>query len=149
MDEFKNYALANKIDDRIISFLNFRPKLLHKIDKNNPSWPSPRSWDVADKLLKANLTIDPAIGTGAGSELRSFCKIYKELPKIEPILNGKNKPKFPQDISSQYALTCALSVRAKTMEHYKNAFLYLAEKASMEWLNQCAYEVHETTQHST
>jgi hypothetical protein len=27
------------------------------------------------------------------------------------------------------------------MKHYKNAFLYLAEKASMEWLNQCAYEV--------
>ena len=26
------------------------------------------------------------------------------------------------------------------MKHYKNAFLYLAEKASMEWLNQCAYE---------
>ena len=25
LDEFKKYALANKIDDRIISFLNFRP----------------------------------------------------------------------------------------------------------------------------
>ncbi len=140
LDEFKNYALENHIDDRIISFLNFRPKLLHKVDKNNPSWPSPRSWDIADKLLKANLTVDPAVGSGAGSEFRSFCKIYKELPKIEPILNGKSKPKFPKDISSQYALTCALSVRSKNMKHYKNAFLYLSEKASMEWLNQCAYE---------
>ncbi|DAC14268.1 MAG TPA: hypothetical protein D7H86_03100, partial [Candidatus Poseidoniales archaeon] len=64
LDEFKKYALANKIDDRIISFLNFRPKLLHKIDKNSPSWPSPRSWDIADKLLKADLTVDPAIGSG-------------------------------------------------------------------------------------
>ncbi|DAC14269.1 MAG TPA: hypothetical protein D7H86_03105 [Candidatus Poseidoniales archaeon] len=62
------------------------------------------------------------------------------MPKIEPILNGKSKPKFPKDISSQYALTCALSVRSKNMDHYKNAFLYLSEKASMEWLNQCAYE---------
>ncbi len=140
LDEFKKYALANKIDDRIISFLNFRPKLLHKIDKNSPSWPSPRSWDIADKLLKANLTVDPAIGSGVGSEFRSFCKVYSELPKIEPILNGKRKPKFPKDISSQYALTCALSVRSKNMDHYKNAFLYLSEKASMEWLNQCAYE---------
>ena len=141
LDEFKEYALLNDIDDRIISFLNFRPKLLHKIDKNSPSWPSPRSWDIANKLLKADLSVDAAVGKGAGSEFRSFCKIYKELPKIEPILNGKDKPIFPKDISSQYALTCALSVRAKTMKHYKNAFLYLAEKASMEWLNQCAYEV--------
>ena len=141
LDEFKEYALLNDIDDRIISFLNFRPKLLHKIDKNSPSWPSPRSWDIANKLLKADLSVDAAVGKGAGSEFRSFCKIYRELPKIEPILNGKDKPIFPKDISSQYALTCALSVRAKTMKHYKNAFLYLAEKASMEWLNQCAYEV--------
>jgi hypothetical protein len=141
LDEFKEYALLNDIDDRIISFLNFRPKLLHKIDKNSPSWPSPRSWDIANKLLKADLSVDAAVGKGAGSEFRSFCKIYKELPKIEPILNGKDKPIFPKDISSRYALTCALSVRAKTMKHYKNAFLYLAEKASMEWLNQCAYEV--------
>ena len=37
LDEFKEYALKHKIDDRIISFLNFRPKLLHKIDKNSPS----------------------------------------------------------------------------------------------------------------
>ena len=140
LDEFKNYALANKIDDRIISFLNFRPKLLHKIDKNSPSWPSPRSWDIADKLLKANLAVDPAIGSGVGSEFRSFCKVYSELPKVEPILNGKSKPKFPTDISSQYALTCALSVRSEKMDHYKNAFLYLSEKASMEWLNQAAYE---------
>ena len=44
LKEFKSYALENKIDDRIISFLNFRPKLLHKIDKGSPCWPSPRSW---------------------------------------------------------------------------------------------------------
>ena len=84
--------------------------------------------------------MDPAIGSGVGSEFRSFCKIYSDLPKIEPILSGKSKPKFPTDISSQYALTCALSVRSENMDHFKNAFLYLSEKASMEWLNQCAYE---------
>ena len=33
LEEFKNYALKNNIDDRIISFLNFRPNYLHKIDK--------------------------------------------------------------------------------------------------------------------
>ena len=33
IDEFKKYALHNNIDDRIISYLNFRPKHLHKIDE--------------------------------------------------------------------------------------------------------------------
>ena len=39
LDEFKNYAIKNEVDDRIISFLNFRPNLLHKIDRNSPAWP--------------------------------------------------------------------------------------------------------------
>ena len=43
INEFKSYSLENNLDDRIISFLNFRPKYLHEIDKNSPSWPSPEA----------------------------------------------------------------------------------------------------------
>jgi hypothetical protein len=135
LKEFKSYALENKIDDKIISFLNFRPKLLHKIDKNSPSWPSPRSWSIANDLLKAD------IGNAAAAEFRSFCKIYKTLPNIEPILKGKSSPKFPEDLSAKYALCCALSVRAKNLKEVENAFAYLSKKASLEWLNQCAFDV--------
>ena len=131
LDEFKNYALHNNLDDRIISYLNFRPKHLHKIDKNSPSWPSPRSWDVANNLLEAGLDVDPAIGKGCASEFRSFCKVYKTLPDIDPILSGKSSPKFPDDLSAKYALTCALAVRAKTVKQVENAFLYLDKKGGM------------------
>jgi hypothetical protein len=141
LKEFKSYALENKIDDKIISFLNFRPKLLHKIDKNSPSWPSPRSWSIANDLLKADIDVDPAIGNAAAAEFRSFCKIYKTLPNIEPILKGKSSPKFPEDLSAKYALCCALSVRAKNLKEVENAFAYLSKKASLEWLNQCAFDV--------
>ena len=143
LKEFKSYALENKIDDKIISFLNFRPQLLHKIDKNSPAWPSPRSWAIANKLIDARLDVDPALGNAAGAEFRSFCKIYKTLPDIEPILKGTTKPVFPEDLSAKYALTCALSVRAKTLKEVENAFLYLSKRGSMEWLNQCAYDVSE------
>ncbi len=141
LEEFKDYALKNKIDDRIISFLNFRPNYLHKINKNSPSWPSPRSWDIADSLLKADLDIDPAIGEACASEFRSFCKVYLNLPDIPSILAGKKKPEFPKDLSARYALTCALAVRAKDVKEVENAFLYLDAKGSMEWLSQCTYEV--------
>jgi len=141
LDEFKEYALKTEIDDKIISFLNFRPKLLHKIDKNSPSWPSPRSWDIGNKLLNANLDIDPAVGEACASEFRSFCKIYKTLPSIEPILKGKASPKFPSDLSAKYALTCALAVRAKTVKEVENALLYVDSKAGAEWLTQCTYDV--------
>lgn len=141
LEEFKDYALKSKIDDRIISFLNFRPAYLHKINKNSPSWPSPRSWDIANSLLKADLDVDPAIGEGCASEFRSFCKIYKSLPDIPSILSGSKKPPFPDDLSARYALTCALAVRAKDLKEVENAFMYIDEKGGMEWLSQCTYEV--------
>tara|TARA_B100000674_G_scaffold488819_1_gene501681 strand:+ start:446 stop:1453 length:1008 start_codon:yes stop_codon:yes gene_type:complete len=141
LKEFKSFALENNIDDRIISFLNFRPNLLHKIDKNSPSWPSPRSWMMANELIKAGIQEDSAIGNAAAAEFRSFCKIYKTLPDIKPILKGQASPDFPKDISAKYALVCALSVRAETLEEVENSFTYISKKGGMEWLNQCAFDV--------
>ena len=141
INEFKTYSLVKNLDDRIISFLNFRPKYLHKIDKNSPSWPSPRSWEISNTLLKAGLDVDPAIGKPCATEFRSFCKVYKNLPNIEPILNGKSQPNFPKDLSAKYALTTALTVRAKTVKEVKHAFLYIEKKGGMEWLTQCTHDV--------
>ncbi len=142
LDEFKNYAIKNEIDDRIISFLNFRPNLLHKIDRNSPAWPSPRQWVKSHNLLSAKLDIDPAVGTAAAAEFRSFCKIYKTLPNIEKILNGTASPDFPEDLSAKYALCCALSLRSKDKKQIKNSLTYLAEKATSEWLNQCTIDLY-------
>ena len=128
LKEFKSFALENNIDDRIISFLNFRPNLLHKIDKNSPSWPSPRSWMIANDLIKADIQIDSAIGNAAAAEFESFCKIYKTLPDIEPILKGQSSPEFPKDISAKYALVCALSIRAKSLKEVENSFMYVSKK---------------------
>ena len=91
--------------------------------------------------MKANLDIDPAIGEGCAAEFRSFCKVYKTLPDIEPILKGKAKPSFPKDLSARYALTCALATRAKTIKEVENIFLYIDDKGGMEWLSQCTYDV--------
>ena len=141
LDEFKDYAIKNEIDDRIISFLNFRPNLLHKIDRNSPSWPSPRQWVKSDNLLQAGLDIDPAVGCAAAAEFRSFCKIYKTLPDIEKILEGDTKPSFPEDLSAKYALSCALALRSKTDKQMTNALRFLAKKGTSEWLNQCAIDI--------
>ena len=146
LDEFKNYAIKNEIDDRIISFLNFRPNLLHKIDRNSPAWPSPRQWVKSHNLLEANLDIDPAVGTAAAAEFRSFCKIYKTLPNIEKILNGNATPDFPEDLSAKYALCCALALRSKAKEQIKNSLSYLVKKGASEWLNQCTIDIYSILQ---
>jgi len=141
LKDFKQYAVEKRFNDQIISFLNFRPALLHKVNKNDQAWPSPRSWEIANTLLKAQLSIDPAVGDSAGAEFRSYIKIYKSLPDIEAILNGNLKAKFPEDLSAKYALTCALALRAENVKQVENAFMYLENKGELEWLTQCAYDV--------
>mgnify|MGYP001169308072 CR=1 FL=1 len=142
LKEFKDYAIKSEIDDRIISFLNFRPNLLHRIDKNSPAWPSPRQWVKSHNLLEAGLDIDPAVGTASAAEFRSFCKIYKTLPNIEAILNGDSAPNFPDDLSAKYALCVALALRSKTQKQIKHSLLYLAKKGTTEWLNQCTLDIY-------
>ncbi|MDA9715549.1 MoxR family ATPase [Bacteroidota bacterium] len=141
LNEFKSFAMQNQIDDRIISFLNFRPNLLHKVDKNSPAWPSPRQWVKSNNLLKAKLDIDPAVGTAAASEFRSFCSIYKTLPNIDLILSGKGKPKFPDDLSAKYALCCALALRSKNKKQMENSLIYLSQMGTTEWLNQTTIDI--------
>lgn len=141
LNEFKSFAMQNQIDDRIISFLNFRPNLLHKVDKNSPAWPSPRQWVKSNNLLKAKLDIDPAVGTAAASEFRSFCSIYKTLPNIDLILSGKGKPKFPDDLSAKYALCCALALRSKDKKQMENSLIYLLQMGTTEWLNQTTIDI--------
>ena len=38
-----------------MAFLSFRPALLHKLDPQQPAWPSPRSWMIANRLYKVGL----------------------------------------------------------------------------------------------
>ena len=58
----------------------------------------------------------------------AFAKFIKDLPNVEPILNGKSQPNFPDDLSAKYALTTALTVRAKTVNEVKNAFYTLKKR---------------------
>ena len=48
-DSFKAYALEHRLHEQVLAFLAFRPTLLHKLNAKEPSWPSPRSWEMASQ----------------------------------------------------------------------------------------------------
>jgi MoxR-like ATPase len=134
LESFKRYALERGLNERIVAFLSFRPNLLHALDSKSPAWASPRSWEMASKLLAANLEIAPAVGEGAAAEFAAFEKVYAALPDLEPILNGDLSRDFPAEPSARYAATVGLTVRADSAQHAINAFLWLSQKASPEWV---------------
>lgn len=134
-DSFKAYALAEGFNERILAFLSFRPTLLHKVDPQAPAWPSPRSWSMANRLMRARLPIEPAIGVGAAAELTAFCALYDSLPDLDAILDGKGTPPpFPEEPSVRYAMTVGLTLRANDVERGLRGFHYLADNAGAEWV---------------
>lgn len=134
-ESFKSYAIATKIHEHIMAFLSFRPNLLHKIDHQKPTWPSPRSWVMANQLHKAKLDISPAIGEETTAEFNAFLQVYQNLPDLTLIFSGKGDTiPFPQEPSVRYAITIALAVRSSDVTEAYNAFVWISQVATPEWV---------------
>ncbi len=142
LESFKAYAFAAGLHERILAFLAFRPSLLHAVDTKHPAWPSPRSWEMASTLLKAGLEIAPVIGAGTSAEFDAFVKVYEVLPELEPILSGRALDRaFPDEPSARYAITMGLTLRAEDATQALNAFRWLADVASPEWVQLFAADL--------
>lgn len=119
-----DWANEHHIDHRIISFIKFKPSILHQFDPatNELTFPCPRTWEFASKIVLPKPTITPVtrvrlagtIGEGAAIEFTTFTEIYKDLPTIEKILQDPKKGWTPPtEISRQFAITTMLSHNAK------------------------------------
>lgn len=146
-ESFKAYAMTCDIHEQLLAFLSFRPSLLHKLDPQQPAWPSPRSWMVANDLYKVGLDIATVVGAGVAAELQAFVALYKQMPDIEPILHGTGEHiAFPKEPSLRYALTIALTMRATTLQESHRAFQWIAEKAGTEWVQLFATDLFRLAQ---
>ena len=106
-DEWTEWAIANGIDNRIISYIGFKPQALYTFnpDATDP-YASPRTWSMANELLKHtdDLTaLASVIGLGVASEFKQYTKLYNELPKLNDIINNPEQS-IPNDLGTQWAV---------------------------------------------
>lgn len=129
MDDWCKWALLAGIRPEIIAFLRFRPQLLHSPDiaSDANAWPTPRSWEMASKVLngceahqKTNGTdldmiqtslLHGTIGDAATAEFVGFMRLWKGLPSVDSILLNPTTAPVPDDISAQIAVATALGRR--------------------------------------
>ncbi len=121
LDDWVAWAYANRIDERIIAFLRFRPELLFDFDPaHNPvAFPSPRSWEFAHRTLQkfddhADLllgTLQACVGPAAGIEINAFVNSLDKMPDLDGIVSGDDVA-VPDEIDLQYAVAAALVGRA-------------------------------------
>lgn len=115
-DDWVKWAAQNDVDHRVISFINYRPDLLHAFDPKHTdkTFPCPRTWDFASSLAKLYPLAIPApklpifqgtVGEGAGIEFFTFTQIYQDLVSLEDILANPTTCKIPQEPAVLWALT--------------------------------------------
>lgn len=116
VDDWKKWAIPHSIDSRIIGFINWKNSALFDFDpsKDDLAFPTPRSWSKVSGILNKipDITnsyplVSGLIGTGAATEFRAYCQLYKHLPNIEDIYNGK-EVETPSKPDVLYALSAAL-----------------------------------------
>lgn len=109
-----NFALPQKIDERIIAYLSMYPNHLMVFDpeRDDQTFPCPRTWEFASKIIQANGgeindSLIPLLGgvitDEQASALVQFCKVYKDLITIEDL---KKDPEIdpPKDMATLWAI---------------------------------------------
>lgn len=119
---WKEWAIKSGINEKVIGFLSFRQNYLMQFDGANDdmAYATPRSWEMVSNILN---TIDDDIdnmytliaglvGAGAAAEFRTWENVYKDLPDINDIFDGK-MPKLPTNTDVYYALISSMTIYAR------------------------------------
>ena len=119
LDDSTQWMINHDVKPEVISFIRFRPGLLHEFDPQRDSNPTPRAWveGVSDVLgtVPADAEYEcfkGAVGEGAAAEFLGFLRIFRKLPNPDNILLNPKSSDVPTDPATLYALSGALAERA-------------------------------------
>lgn len=118
LDDWTAWAIDNDVKPELVSFIRFRPGLLHDFDAQRDQNPTPRSWVEGVSAVLGVVPSDAeyeafkgAVGEGAAAEFVGFLRIFRKLPNPDHILLNPTTVNVPTDPATLYALSGALAQR--------------------------------------
>lgn len=117
-EEWIQWAWKNNLPSELISFIQFRPKMLNdfKASRDIENSPCPRTVTFAGKMLKAGVPdsirfemIKGAAGEAFAVEFEAYRKVYLNLPSIHQIEGDPQNTIIPDEISARFAITGLLT----------------------------------------
>jgi len=125
-------------------YLTYKPNYLFQFnpDKEIRTFPTPRSWSFLSKIIekpecRENLIYFASglVGYQIATEFVAFFKLYDQIPKIEPILEGKSE-EVPKNLSVLYLLICGILnfyQRLKNKNNYQDNLISYIKKLPIEF----------------
>lgn len=121
-ESWRQWAVAKGIHPKVTGFLGFRQSYLMGFDPGceDLAFPTPRSWELVSNLLytvsedleELYPMVAGLVGTGTAIELQTWERVYRELPKISDIFDGK-AVSVPRSTDALYALTASMTAYAR------------------------------------
>jgi hypothetical protein len=138
LDDWCSWAINNGVKPEVVSFLRFRPNLLHDFDPQRDVNPTPRSWvDGVSNIIGAVPSeaefecFKGAVGEGSAAEFTGFLKIFRKLPNPDNVILNPETSDVPSDPATLYALSGAIASRA-TANNFERVCRY-AERMPAEF----------------
>jgi hypothetical protein len=126
LEPWVEWASANKLDHRIISYVQSVPKKLHnfKPDHNDKTFACPRTWEFASKLISKSpgslkdLTalLAGTISEGVAREFIAYSSIFNDLPTYSEILKDPKGARLKEDPSLLYAISHMIAAHLQTSQ---------------------------------
>jgi len=122
IEEWTDWGLENKIDERVLAFLQFKPSYLFKWNakSNDNAFPNGRTWEYCSTLIKGikdadatKIYVAESVGNAASIEMHAFMKLSKKY-NLEQILANPPSVKQIQDIGIIYSLTSGLAEKYRS-----------------------------------
>lgn len=116
------WAMANGIDHRITSYIQFKPDSLYTFhpDHTDKTYASPRTWEFASRMTGdiQELTYQQmpllagTLSEGVAREYLQFTKVYQDVPTIAQIKQSPDTTPIPDEPSVLYALTGSVAAHS-------------------------------------
>ena len=126
LDDTQRYISTHNIRPEIGAFVKLFPDSLDSYEADSTINFTPRSVCSLSPLMDQNPAIDEElplyssiIGRGWGSQFTGFLRIYRDLPKLEHIINNPKREAIPDE--DQTDVLCALSAMLGRAMSVKNA----------------------------
>jgi hypothetical protein len=119
--DWVEWAIDNKIDYRVIAYINFKPAALNQFspDHSDYTYACARTWEFISKLIISEPTLNhtllpllvAGLGEGAGREFNAYCQVFDKLPTFDEIVTNPEGIDVPTEPSILYAITSMIASR--------------------------------------
>ena len=141
VEDWSDWAIKNKVDGKIIAFLNFKSDSLYKIgDKNkDKAFPTPRSWVFCNRLIngkkqskQVEQLISASVGEGTAKEFVAFLRLQTKID-VENIFKNPKQVKKIEDVDLKYVLIGTIAERYRADKKLFEKILPLCDYMEAEY----------------